>query len=55
MKAEHPDEAAAWRALTRRAFEHYLGAGYKVTAFYRDRETGRCFYGVMAAKTPDES
>jgi predicted GNAT superfamily acetyltransferase len=51
LKAERPDEAAAWRAATRRAFEHYLGMGYKVTAFYRDRrdlETGRCFYGLEA-------
>jgi len=54
VKAEQPDEAAGWRALTRRAFEHYLGAGYRVTAFYRDRETGRCFYGVLASKTPEE-
>ena len=48
LKAQRPDEAAAWRAATRRAFEHYLGMGYKVTAFYRDRETGRCFYGLEA-------
>jgi predicted GNAT superfamily acetyltransferase len=44
LKAERPDEATAWRAVTRRAFEHYLEAGYRVAAFYRDRETGRCFY-----------
>jgi predicted GNAT superfamily acetyltransferase len=48
VKAERPDEAAAWRAVTRRAFESYLGKGYRVTAFYRDRETGRCFYGLEA-------
>ena len=48
VKAERPDEAAAWRAVTRRAFEHYLGLGYRVAAFYRDRETGRCFYGLAA-------
>jgi predicted GNAT superfamily acetyltransferase len=46
VKAERPDEAAAWRAVTRRAFEHYLAAGYRVTAFHRDAETGRCFYGL---------
>ncbi len=47
VKAARPEEAAAWRAATRRAFESYLGSGYRVTAFYRDRETGRCFYGLV--------
>ena len=44
LKAERPDAGAAWRASTRRAFESYLGWGYRVEAFYRD--AGRCFYGL---------
>jgi chorismate synthase len=46
FKAEHPDAAPAWRASTRRAFEHYLARGYRVEAFYRDADQ-RCFYGLM--------
>ena len=45
VKEKDMDEAAAWRASTRRAFEHYLERGYRVEAFYRD-EDGRCFYGL---------
>jgi len=44
VKAESPDEAAAWRQSTRRAFQHYLGRGCRVTAY--QREGGRRFYGV---------
>ena len=50
LKVERPEEAVAFRAVTRRAFEHYLGTGYRVTAFYRDGETGRCFYGLERGK-----
>lgn len=46
VKADQPDEALAWRMSTRRAFEHYLGRGYRVDAFYRDPREGRCFYGL---------
>lgn len=53
LKRERPGEAAAWRAVTRRAFEHYLGAGYRVTAFHRDRGTGRCFYGLETGPEPN--
>jgi predicted GNAT superfamily acetyltransferase len=49
VKAERPAEAAAWRAVTRRAFEHYLAAGYRVTAFHRDGAAGRSFYGLERA------
>lgn len=45
VKEKDMDAAAAWRASTRRAFEHYLGRGYRVEAFYRD-DDGRCFYGL---------
>lgn len=48
VKEKDMDEAAAWRASTRRAFEHYLGRGYRVEAFYRDHRDNdsRCFYGL---------
>lgn len=46
LKAHSLEEARAWRAGTRAAFEHYLAAGYRVAAFFRDPEGGRCFYGV---------
>jgi len=46
LKAERPDEGIAWRASTRRAFEHYLERGYRVEAFYRDAAARRCFYGL---------
>ena len=46
VKTERPEEALAWRMSTRRAFEHYLGSGYRVEAFYRDPQAGRCFYGL---------
>ncbi len=52
VKAARPAEAAAWRAVTRRAFEHYLAAGYRVTAFHRDGETGRSFYGLKTGLEP---
>jgi len=45
-KADDLEAAVAWRAATRRAFESYLARGYRVATFYRDRETGRCFYGL---------
>jgi len=48
-KAARPEEAAAWRASTRRAFEAYLGLGYRVETFYREPAATlerRCFYGL---------
>ncbi len=44
VKAENPDEAAAWREVTRRAFRHYFGRGYRVEAYLRDGD--RRFYGL---------
>jgi predicted GNAT superfamily acetyltransferase len=35
LKREHPEAAGAHRAVTRRAFEHYLGRGYTVVGFTR--------------------
>jgi predicted GNAT superfamily acetyltransferase len=46
LKAERPEEAHAWRAGTRRAFEHYLGRGYRVAAFEREPGGARCSYGL---------
>lgn len=45
VKDSDPDAGAAWRASTRRAFEHYLAAGYEVDAFFRAPD-GRCYYGL---------
>jgi predicted GNAT superfamily acetyltransferase len=45
LKEQDLDEAAAWRASTRCAFEHYLALGYRIEAFYRD-DSGHCFYGL---------
>mgnify|MGYP001363871903 CR=1 FL=1 len=41
-----PQLGLEWRTATRKAFQHYLGAGYRVIGFYpptRDSE-GRCYY-----------
>jgi predicted GNAT superfamily acetyltransferase len=46
VKNEQPDLAAAWRRSTRRAFLHYFGRGYRVTAYLR--EADRRFYGLSA-------
>ena len=49
VKTERPESALAWRSSTRRAFESYLGGGYRIEAFYRDPVEGRCFYGLETA------
>jgi chorismate synthase len=36
LKDEDPAAARAWRANTRRAFQHYLGNHYVVAAFHRE-------------------
>jgi predicted GNAT superfamily acetyltransferase len=46
LKAERPDLGVAWRESTRRAFQHYLGLGYRVEAFYRDAGERSCWYGL---------
>lgn len=46
VKSQDLECARAYRASTRRAFEHYLGCGYRVEAFYRDPDNVRCYYGV---------
>lgn len=44
MKAEQMELAIKWRASTRSAFLHYQNAGYLVAGFFREPESGRCFY-----------
>ena len=48
VKRSSLEMARAWRAATRGAFQRTLGEGWRVTGFYRDGTTERCFY-VMAA------
>lgn len=45
---ETPGLGARWRASTRRAFKHYMDAGYHVVRFYSCGESGRSFYVLMA-------
>ncbi|MFQ5824711.1 MAG: hypothetical protein ACE5JB_11690 [bacterium] len=40
--------AAKWRANTKRAFFWYLDKAYKVTAFYREPKSNRCFYILVS-------
>ena len=49
VKKSDPGIAWQWRAVTRRAFLHYLGEGYEVAGFYRDAD-GRSFYVVSVAE-----
>ncbi|HEX5759703.1 MAG TPA: hypothetical protein VF121_10950 [Thermoanaerobaculia bacterium] len=51
LKTADPEAAPRWRQSTRRALQHYLAAGYRVTAFLPGLATGRCFYGL--GKGPD--
>ena len=44
VKAARPDEAPVWRQSTRRAIEHYVERGYRVTACLREGD--RRFYGL---------
>ena len=46
VKAEAPEAARAWRTCTRKAFQHYFGAGYGVLGFKHDSSTGRSFYAM---------
>jgi len=49
VRERSPQDAAEWRARTRRAFVWYLRRGYRVAAFSRDPATGRCYYGLTGA------
>ncbi len=46
VKVADLDLARAYRASTRRAFEHYFGQGWRVEGYYRDGE--RCYYGLRS-------
>ena len=47
VKASSMEQAATWRAVTRRAFLFYQERGYKVAGFRRHAGSGRCFYQVV--------
>lgn len=44
VKTSDLDLAQAYRASTRRAFEHYFDQGWRVEDYYRDGD--RCYYGL---------
>ena len=46
LKQRDPDQALAWRASTRRAFEHYLPRGYAVAGFERGAPGSHAAYRV---------
>jgi chorismate synthase len=46
IKIESHELGMKWRIVTRRAFMWYMSRGYEIRAFYRDPNTGRCFYLV---------
>jgi predicted GNAT superfamily acetyltransferase len=50
VKRSSIEEARSWRSTTRRAFLHYMGCGYEVAAFRRERESGRCFYMLISTR-----
>ena len=50
VKAKSMEIGMKWRTATRRAFMWYLSRGYRVTGFYRDPISARCFYLVSAER-----
>ena len=51
IQAVKVEQGSAWRSSTRRAFETYLGRGYKIEVFSRDE--GRCYYGLERLHAED--
>ena len=51
LKDERPDLAAQWRAITRRAFQHYLGRGYCVSRFIRQDAPDPSYYLLQSEPT----
>ena len=49
VKTKSIELGMKWRTATRRAFLWYLSRGYRVTGFYRDPSSARCFYVVSRA------
>jgi predicted GNAT superfamily acetyltransferase len=54
VRDRSPGTAARWRATTRRAFIHYLGRGYAVSGFHRDREEKRSAYLLARPPRPGD-
>jgi predicted GNAT superfamily acetyltransferase len=50
LSLRQPDLALSWRLLTRHAFTHYLGLGYRVVDFSGDARGGR--YLLVAGASP---
>jgi len=48
LKQQDPAAALAWRASSRRAFEHYLGRGYAVVGFARGTDATPSTYRLEA-------
>jgi predicted GNAT superfamily acetyltransferase len=48
LKVADPGLAQAYRASTRRAFEHYFAQGWQVDGYYRDPDGRRCYYGLRS-------
>ncbi len=51
LKDESPDVAAQWRAITRRAFQHYLGRRYCVSRFVRQDAPNLSYYLLQSEQT----
>jgi predicted GNAT superfamily acetyltransferase len=49
---ESVEENEHWRAVTRRAFLHYLDGGYRVRGFYGEGNSGPCFYVLSRSAMP---
>lgn len=47
VKVEAMDMAVQWRANTRKAFLFYQQLGYEIDGFYREKDSGRCFYVLV--------
>ena len=49
MRARNPDLSLRWRMQTRRIFQRYFAAGYRVADFIPPRKAnaGRCFYVLV--------
>jgi predicted GNAT superfamily acetyltransferase len=47
LKQADPERAVAWRSLTRRAFQHFLGTGFRVADFRRGHAGTRGCYVLV--------
>ncbi len=53
LKRDDPGLAARWRSESRRLFEHYLQAGYRVSEFFDDRRGDRPRSSYILERHPD--